>query len=122
LDLARNLAKPAIDPVQIQQVLLNLATNAMEAMTENGGHRDLTIRSRNHNENEILVSVADTGDGVGADIVDRIFDPFFSTKEQGTGMGLALCRTIIEEHDGHLWFSNSPEGGADFQFTLRVQS
>ena len=122
LDLARNLAKPAIDPVQIQQVLLNLATNAMEAMTENGGHRDLTIRSRNHNENEILVSVADTGDGVGADIVDRIFDPFFSTKEQGTGMGLALCRTIIEEHDGHLWFSNSPEGGAVFQFTLRVQS
>jgi PAS domain S-box-containing protein len=122
LELAHDLAKPEVDPVQIQQVLLNLATNGMDAMTEKGDRRELTIRSRSHRESEILVSVADTGPGVAADIMLKIFDPFFSTKSQGTGMGLALCRTIIEEHDGRLWFSNLPEGGAVFQFTLRAHS
>jgi PAS domain S-box-containing protein len=122
LDLARDLAKPDVDSVQIQQVLLNLAMNGMEAMAEKQDHRELAISSRNHIQNEILVSVADTGGGVAAEIADRIFDPFFSTKKQGTGMGLALCRSIIEEHDGHLGFLNLPEGGAVFQFTLRSHS
>jgi PAS domain S-box-containing protein len=119
LDLAGDLALVDIDPVQIQQVLLNLATNAMEAMMAKDGQRELTIHSQNQNGREVLVSVADTGCGVPADLVEKVFDPFFTTKSQGTGMGLALCRTIIEEHDGRLWFSNSPQGGAVFQFTLK---
>jgi C4-dicarboxylate-specific signal transduction histidine kinase len=122
LDLASDLSRVEIDPVQIQQVLLNLATNGMEAMIEKEGHRELTIRSRNQKEKEVLVSVVDTGCGVSVDIMEKIFNPFFTTKSQGTGMGLALCRTIIEEHDGRLWFSNSPSGGTVFQFILRTRS
>jgi len=122
LDLASDLSRVEIDPVQIQQVLLNLATNGMEAMIEKEGHRELTIRSRNQKENDVLVSVVDTGCGVSVDIMEKIFNPFFTTKSQGTGMGLALCRTIIEEHDGRLWFSNSPSGGTVFQFILRTRS
>ncbi len=119
LDLGGNLPKSNIDPVQVQQVLLNLATNGMDAMMESQGQKELSIESRRNGESEILVTVADTGGGVAADIMDKVFDPFFSTKPQGTGMGLALCRTIIEEHDGHLWVSNVASGGAKFQFTLK---
>jgi PAS domain S-box-containing protein len=122
LDLADDLQQAQIDSVQIQQVLLNLATNAMDAMTDIEGTRELTIRSRNHNQGEVIVSVADTGCGVPPDIIDKVFDPFFSTKSEGTGMGLALCRTIIEEHDGRLWVANSSPEGAVFQFSLRVRS
>jgi PAS domain S-box-containing protein len=122
LDLAGDLARVEIDSVQIQQVLLNLATNGMDSMMQKEGPRELTIRSQNQNESEVLVSVADTGCGVPADIMERIFEPFFTTRAQGTGMGLALCRTIVEEHDGRLSFSNSPHGGAVFQFTLRTRS
>jgi PAS domain S-box-containing protein len=122
MDLAGELPKSNIDPVQIQQVLLNLATNGMDAMMENQGTKELSIESRKHGDNEILVTVADTGGGVAADIIDKVFDPFFTTKSQGTGMGLALCRTIIEEHDGHLWVSNASSGGAKFQFTLKGRS
>lgn len=120
LDLDGNLPKSNIDPVQIQQVLLNLATNGMDAMAETQGRRELSIGSQKYGDSEILVTVCDTGCGVAADIQDKVFDPFFSTKPHGTGMGLALCRTIIEEHDGHLWVSNAPSGGAKFQFTLRA--
>ncbi len=122
LELAQGLGTPEVDSVQIQQVLLNLATNGMEAMAELVERRELTIRSERRGENEIMVSVEDTGCGVPADIMDKVFNPFFSTKSQGTGMGLALCRTIIEEHDGHLWLSSSPQGGAVFYFTLRARS
>ncbi len=119
LVLGSDLPKSNVDPVQIQQVLLNLATNGMDAMMESQGPKELSIESQKQGDSEILVTVADTGCGVAADIMDKVFDPFFSTKPQGTGMGLALCRTIIEEHDGHLWVSNAVSGGAKFQFTLK---
>ena len=122
LDLARNLAKPELDPVQIQQVLLNLATNGMDAMMHTGGQRELTIRSRRFSDDEILVSVEDTGTGIAPDILSKIFEPFFSTKPRGTGMGLAICRSIVEAHDGRLWASNSALGGAIIQFTVRIQA
>jgi len=122
LELDRDLSRVEIDSVQIQQVLLNLATNGMEAMMEKEGRRELTIRSQNQNGNEVAVSVFDTGCGVPPDIMEKVFHPFFTTKPHGTGMGLALCRTIIEEHDGRLWFTNSPQSGAVFQFTLRTRS
>jgi PAS domain S-box-containing protein len=122
LDLARNLAKPELDSVQIQQVLLNLAANGMDAMMQTTGQRELTIRSKKRNDDEILVSVEDSGPGIAPEILSKIFEPFFSTKPQGTGMGLSICRSIVEAHDGRLWASNSTLGGAIFQFTVRIQS
>src|SRR5258708_7006060 len=122
LFLARDLPKLAIDPVQIQQVLLNLALNGMDAMMQSPGPRQLTIRSEKCDDSEVLVEVEDQGPGIASDIVDRIFEPFFSTKAQGTGMGLAICRSIVETHNGRLWAANSPKGGAIFRFTVRTQS
>ncbi len=120
--LARDLPSIEMDPVQIQQVLLNLALNGMDAMMQNSGLRQLTIRSQKPDDGEILVTVEDEGPGISTDIADRIFEPFFSTKAQGTGMGLAICRSIVETHNGRLWAENSPKGGAVFQFTVRAQS
>jgi PAS domain S-box-containing protein len=122
LVLARDLPVTAIDSVQVQQVLLNLATNGMDAMMHVSDARELVIRSEKRSDREILIAVEDCGHGIAPEIADRIFEPFFSTKAKGTGMGLAICRTIVEAHDGHLWAQNAPRGGAIFQFTLRTQS
>lgn len=122
LALARDLPLPAIDSVQIQQVLLNLASNAMDAMMLVDEPRELTIRSQKRSDQEILISVEDRGPGIAPEIEEKIFEPFFSTKKKGTGMGLAICRTIIEAHDGHLWTEKSQHGGAIFHFTVRTQS
>ena len=122
LALAGNLPRIEIDPVQIQQVMLNLATNGMDAMVSSAGPRELTIRTKKHSENEVLVAVEDRGPGVSEEIASKIFEPFFSTKPQGTGMGLAICRSIVEAHDGRLWVANAAHGGAVFQFTAKAQS
>jgi PAS domain S-box-containing protein len=122
LALTSDLPRPAVDPVQIQQVLLNLATNGMDAMLHVPAPRELIIRSGKHGNAEVLVSVEDHGPGIAPEIAHRIFDPFFSTKPQGIGMGLAICRSIVEAHDGRLWAANSTQGGAIFQFTVRAQS
>jgi signal transduction histidine kinase len=119
LRLGSDLPRTNIDPVQIQQVILNLASNGMEAMREVDGPRELIIRSENRKEKEILVTIEDRGAGIAPEISQKIFEPFFSTKPQGTGLGLALCRSIVEAHDGRLWAANSERGGAIFQFTLR---
>lgn len=122
LRLGSDLPKTRIDPVQVQQVILNLATNGMDAMTDVGGPRELTIRSGLQKSGEIVVTVEDRGCGIPQELMKTIFEPFFSTKPHGTGLGLALCRSIVEAHDGRLWATNSPQGGAVFQFTLRTQS
>ena len=70
---------------------------------------------------EIVVAVEDRGTGIRPELMKKIFEPFFSTKLHGTGLGLALCRSIVEAHDGHLWATNAAHGGAVFQFTLRTQ-
>jgi C4-dicarboxylate-specific signal transduction histidine kinase len=101
---------------------LNLATNGMDAMIESSAPRELTIRSAKHGEGEVLVSVEDRGPGVSEGIAEKIFEPFFSTKPEGIGMGLAICRSIVEAHDGRLWAAKSPAGGAVFHFTVRTQS
>jgi len=121
LVLDDGLPRMEIDPIQIQQVLFNLAMNGMDAMAHASAPRELTIRTERHGEREVLVSVEDRGPGIPEGIADRIFEPFFSTKPEGTGMGLAICRSIVEMHDGRLWACNSPEGGAVFQFTIRTQ-
>jgi PAS domain S-box-containing protein len=106
------------DRVQLQQVLMNLMQNGMEAMSERGG--ELTISSRCEN-GEVMVSVSDTGVGIPADQIEGIFNAFFTTKAGGTGMGLAISRTIIESHGGRLWAAANPGRGATFHFTLPAE-
>ena len=107
------------DRIQVQQVILNLITNAVEAM---GGvceaRRELCIITGQANAGEILVTVQDSGPGLGVQNPDRLFDTFYSTKPSGLGIGLSICRSIIEAHEGRLWASQSQAHGASFQFTL----
>jgi signal transduction histidine kinase len=114
LDLA--LPRAAADRIQLQQVLMNLMLNGIEAMRETGG--ELTITSKRAERSQLLISVRDSGIGVPGDEAERIFDAFFTTKTQGTGMGLSISRRIIESHDGRLWASPNVTRGATFQFIL----
>jgi PAS domain S-box-containing protein len=105
-----------IDRVQLQQVLMNLMLNAIEAMKDTGG--TLTIRSRMNPEACLLISISDTGVGLPADWTDEIFNPFHSTKPQGTGMGLTITRSIVESYGGRVWATSNQGPGATFCFTL----
>jgi PAS domain S-box-containing protein len=122
LELANDLPQLEVDPVQIQQVILNLTTNGMDAMMQVARPRELIIRTEKYGDGGVLVAVKDYGSGIGSEIAARMFEPFFSTKPHGTGMGLAICRSIIEAHDGKIWGGNSARGGTIFQFALRAQS
>ena len=104
------------DRVQLQQILMNLMLNAIEAMKDNGGA--LTISSGTNSEGHLIVSISDTGVGLQADSADRIFDPFHTTKPQGTGMGLTITRSIVESYGGKVWFTANQAAGATFHFTL----
>jgi len=118
-NLAQDLPRVEADRVQLQQVLQNLVTNGMDAMRElEGRARELWITSAQEKPGEIVVRVKDSGVGLSPEVVDRIFQPFFTTKPQGIGMGLSISRSIIESHGGHLAATQNPEGGAVFQFTL----
>jgi signal transduction histidine kinase len=108
------------DRIQLQQVLLNLITNAIESMAAKDGPRILRATSGVHDDGGVMVSVADTGPGIGSQDVDRIFNPLFTTKSDGMGMGLSICRSIIEAHDGRLWAAPNTPRGAVFQFVLRA--
>lgn len=122
LALAQDLPHLEVDPIQIQQVLLNLAINGMDAMAQSPPPRELKIRTEHRSDYEIFVSVEDRGPGIPEEIAARLLEPFFSTKPEGMGMGLAICRSIVEMHDGHLWSASSEHGGAIFQFTIRTQA
>ena len=107
------------DRVQIEQVLLNLVTNACDAMAgAEAAERRLLVRAYAANGNGVQVSVVDRGCGLPASDVDRVFEPFVTTKKDGMGLGLAVCRTIIAAHGGRLWATNNDERGASFHFTL----
>jgi len=106
------------DRIQLQQVLLNLITNAIDSMAAKDGARVLCVKSEVHSGGGVIVSVADTGTGIGPQELDRIFDPLFTTKSGGMGMGLSICRSIIEAHDGRLWVAPNKPEGAVFQFML----
>lgn len=121
LALAPFLPRLEVDQVQIQQVVLNLAMNGMDAMEGASGPHELTISTEKRTEHEICVSVEDHGAGLSAEAMRRMFEPFFTTKAHGTGMGLSICRSIVEAHDGHLWATDAAGGGAAFHFTIRVQ-
>jgi signal transduction histidine kinase len=110
------------DRIQLQQVLLNLITNAIEAMAGKEGLRILGVRSEVSKEGVVAVSVADTGKGIQSQEIDQIFNPLFTTKPDGMGMGLSICRSIVESHDGNLLvFPNAPEG-AVFQMVLHANT
>jgi signal transduction histidine kinase len=106
------------DRVQLQQVLMNLMLNGIEAMKDVDGKRELVIKSQQAENDEVLVSVSDTGVGLPAQQTDQIFKAFFTTKLQGTGMGLSISRSIVESHGGRLWAGENSPGGASFYFTL----
>jgi PAS domain S-box-containing protein len=107
------------DRVQLQQVLVNLILNAVEAMSSvEDGTRDLSIRTEQSQTGGILVAVHDSGPGIDPVNLDRVFEPFYTTKTSGVGMGLSICQTIINGHGGRLWMSANEPRGAVFQFTL----
>jgi signal transduction histidine kinase len=107
------------DRVQLQQVLLNLIMNSVEAMrgvTERA--RELTVSSTLAQSGSVLVAVEDTGAGLDPAVAERMFQPFFTTKPEGLGMGLSICRSIVEAHGGRLWVSPRAPHGADVRFTV----
>jgi signal transduction histidine kinase len=106
--------------VQLQQVFMNLMLNAIDAMKETGG--ELTIKSGLNPEGQLLISISDTGVGLPAENSERIFDAFHTTKPQGTGMGLAITRSILESHGGRIWATRNQGAGATFHFTLPVEA
>jgi signal transduction histidine kinase len=106
------------DRIQLQQVLLNLITNAIESMAAKDEPRVLCVKSDIHAGGGVIVSVADTGTGIGSQDLERIFNPLFTTKSGGMGMGLSICRSIIETHDGRLWVAPNKPEGAVFWFML----
>jgi signal transduction histidine kinase len=119
-DLAADLPKITADGVQLQQVLMNLMLNGIEAMKETGGL--LRVKTGRGECGQVLISVSDTGVGLPAGRADDIFNAFFTTKPQGSGMGLAISRSIVESHGGRLWATSHDEQGATFHFTLPAAS
>jgi PAS domain S-box-containing protein len=118
-ELANDLPPAMGDRVQLEQVIVNLALNGIEAMgAVTDRPRHLVIRSERQNPEELLVAVRDSGAGIDPKDFKRIFDAFFTTKAQGMGMGLSICRSIVEAHGGRLWASANGDYGATLQFTL----
>jgi PAS domain S-box-containing protein len=117
-DLVANLPVIMGDRVQLQQVMMNLMLNSIDAMKEVDGTRELTIKSQRAANEEVVVSVADSGVGLPPQQADQIFTAFFTTKPHGTGMGLRISRTIVESHGGRLWAADNSPRGAIFSFTL----
>ena len=116
-ELDEDLPSVMADRVQLQQVFMNLMLNGIDAMKETTGRRELTIKSEVAN-GQLLISVSDTGVGLLSEQAEQIFKAFFTTKNNGTGMGLPISRSIIESHGGRLWVAGLPGRGATFQFTL----
>ena len=119
MQLAESLPAVQGDRVQLQQVILNLLINAIEAMSAmSEGPRELLIGTRKTESEGVLVAVRDSGSGLAPESADRLFESFYTTKPGGLGMGLSICRSIIEAHQGRLWASANVPRGAIFQFTL----
>ena len=108
--------------VQLQQVLLNLVLNAIDSMAAKEDPRVLSLTTAPYERDLVLVSVTDTGAGVALPDLERMFDPLFTTKTSGMGMGLSICRAIVEAHGGRLWFAPNTPQGAIFHFTVQAGS
>ncbi|WP_157784289.1 sensor histidine kinase, partial [Sinorhizobium fredii] len=122
VQLSEGLPTVRGDRVQLQQVMLNLITNAIEAMSDvDDGNRNLRITAGRDDDN-VFVSVQDSGPGLTQVTLERVFEPFYTTKPTGLGVGLSICRSIIEAHKGGLWATNAAKGGAVFSFTVPITS
>jgi two-component system sensor kinase FixL len=108
-----------MDKIQIQQVLVNLIRNAIEAMTSMP-RRELTVATRRAADETVEISVIDTGSGVAPEIKEKLFQPFVTSKATGMGVGLSLCRSIVEANGGRLWAENNPAGGSALRFTVPI--
>jgi signal transduction histidine kinase len=108
--------------VQLQQVLMNLMINGIEAMKDADRTRELAIKSRRAEADQVLVSINDTGVGLPSQQMEQIFNAFFTTKAHGTGMGLRISRSILESHGGRLWAAANSPRGASFYFTLPTRA
>jgi two-component system sensor kinase FixL len=117
MNFDRSVDRVMVDKVQIQQVVLNLIRNAIDSMAE-GRKRELDVTVRRDERGQAVVAVSDSGPGISKEALERLFQPFFTTKADGMGVGLSISRTIIEAHGGHLRARNRDEGGATFDFTL----
>ena len=106
-----------MDKVQVQQVIVNLVRNAIEAMAE-APRRELIVSTAALTDDVVEIAIADSGPGLADEIKAKLFQPFASTKENGMGVGLSLCRTIIEDHGGQIWAEDAAGGGVVFRFTL----
>ncbi len=118
MDLASDLPRIMGDRVQLQQVLMNLIVNGIDAMKDVDGARELAVKSQRTEKEEVLVSVGDTGVGLPPQQADQVFNAFFTTKPHGTGMGLRISRSIVESHGGRLWAADNSPRGASFHFAL----
>ena len=119
--LAEGLPPIRGDTIQLQQVALNLIMNGAEAMMDlDHDSRKIIVSTKKHDEQTLEVSVRDSGRGLDEDIIDRMFDPFYTTKSEGMGMGLSISRSIIEAHGGRLWAANNPDRGATLSFTVPI--
>ncbi len=117
VELHPNAQNVLVDRIQVQQVLLNLIRNAIDAMIDSRV-RQLTISARPDGDDFVEVSVGDTGKGISAEVAEHLFQPFVTSKEHGMGIGLSICRTIIEAHGGRIWFESPAGGGTVFHFTI----
>ncbi|MBW8294478.1 MAG: PAS domain S-box protein [Sphingopyxis sp.] len=117
IDIDPDIDNVLADRVQIQQVMVNLMRNAIEAMHKSTT-KHLTVRARGHKQNQVDISVSDTGHGLSDEMAGQLFQPFVSSKAQGMGLGLSICRTIVEAHGGKLSVAPNPDGGTIFRFTL----
>jgi signal transduction histidine kinase len=120
IDLAEGLPKVMADRVQLQQVFMNLMLNGIEAIRDTTGQ--LIIKSQSAGDDQLLISITDSGVGLPAENIDKIFNAFFTTKSQGTGLGLAITRSIVESHGGNIWATPNSGGGATFHFTLPTRT
>lgn len=122
IELADDLPQIAGDRVQLQQVLMNLMMNGIDAMKDSNGTRELLVNSQRADNQQITVTISDTGPGLPREHAEKIFNAFFTTKPHGTGMGLRISRSIVESHGGRLWASHNSPRGASFHVTLPIEA
>jgi signal transduction histidine kinase len=121
-ELAADLPQVMADRVQLQQVMMNLISNSIDAMRDVDGTRELAIKSRRAENEHLMVSVSDTGIGLPRQQASQIFDAFFTTKVHGTGMGLSISRSIVASHNGRLWAADNSPRGASFHLILPTRA